>query len=294
MLAIADLQRLIEPLTEAQFITLLRERKRTFLPSSNPRRFETLLTWETLNLLLDSGTFPLQRLRVLRESTPIPTILYIKQERLSSTGLANLLDKGVSLICNQLEKHVPALQVLCKNIARRTSEQISAAAVVTSGHGGALACHCDNEDLIILQIAGTKRWQVFGPSVVAGRPPQGPPAFDRVLQPGDFLFLPSRQWHHCENGPKRSLHVSILFAPPNGRHVMATLASELLSDEIFRRPLTRHDNQETLAAHEAALKARLVAAIQAISLTDFLTERAASRPIDDIHLEGRPGQPCDL
>ena len=74
---------------------------------------------------------------------------------------------------------------------------------------------------------------------------------------------------------------------------MANLVSQLLSDEIFRRPLTRHSNQETLAAHEAALKARLVDAIQAISSTKFLTERAASRPIDGIHLEGRTDQACD-
>ena len=293
MPAIPDLNRLVAPLTEAQFLALLRERKRSFLPASDPRRFETLLNWEALNHLLDSGTFPLQRLRVLRESTPIPTILYLKDGRLSSTALSNLLDKGVSLILNDLNKYVPALQLLCNSITRRTSEQISAAAVVTSGRGGALECHCDDVDLIILQIAGTKRWQIFGPSVVAESPPQGGPVFDRVLQPGDFLFLPAGQWHHCENGPHRSLHVSILFDPPNGRHIMTALASQLLSAEIFRRPLTRHSNLETLAAHEAALKAHLVDAIKAISLASFLTEHAASSLIEGIHLEGRTQQPHD-
>jgi JmjC domain len=271
---ISDLQRLVDPLTEAQFLTLLRERKLAFLPGSDSRRFKTLLNWEALNHLLDSATFPLQQLRVLRESTNIPTILYIKQGRLSSTALSNLLDK----------------RVLCNDITRRTSERTSAAAVVTSGHGGALECHYDDPDLVILQVAGTKRWQVFGPSVVAGRPPQGPPVFDRVLQPGDVLFLPAEQWHHCENGPHRSLHVSILFFPPNGRNLMTALASQLLSDEVFRRPLTRNDSPEKLAAHEAALKAHLVEAIQAMSLANFLTERAASRPIDGIHLEGHTDQ----
>ena len=74
---------------------------------------------------------------------------------------------------------------------------------------------------------------------------------------------------------------------------MTTLASQLLSDEIFRRPLTRHSSPETLAAHEAALKAHLVDTIQAISLANFLKERAASRPIDGIHLEGRIDQAHD-
>jgi ribosomal protein L16 Arg81 hydroxylase len=290
---ISDLQSLGDPLTEGQFLTLLRERKLTFLPGSNSRRFESLLNWEALNHLLDGTIYPLQHLRVLRESIRIPRILYIKQDRVSSRALSNLLEQGVSLIFNQLEKHVPPLRVLCKNIARHTLEQISVAAVVTSGPGGALECHCDDEDLVILQVAGTKLWQVLGPSAVAGRPPEGPLVFDRVLQPGDFLFLPSGHWHHCENGPHRSLHLSILFDPPNGRHLMATLASRLLSDEIFRRPLTRHSNPETLATHEAALKAHLVDSIQAISLPRFLTERAISRSIEGIHLEGQTDQAHD-
>jgi hypothetical protein len=39
---ISDLQKLIHPLTEAEFLTLLRERKLTYLPGSDSRRFESL------------------------------------------------------------------------------------------------------------------------------------------------------------------------------------------------------------------------------------------------------------
>jgi hypothetical protein len=282
---ILDLQTLIDPVTEAQFFALLRERKLTFLPGASRNRFESLLTWETLNHLLNGKIYPLEQLRVLRESTYIPKIFYTKQGSLFSKGLFNLLSQGVSLIFNRLDQYVPALHILCNNISVRTSEQINATAIVTSGAGGALQCHCDYEDLLILQIAGTKRWRVFGTSAVPGRPPEGPAVFDRVLEPGNLLFLPARQWHHCENGPDRSLHVSILFEPPDARYLMATLAAQLLSDEIFRRPLTRHTSPEMLATHEAALKARLVDAIQNISLERFLAERASSRPIG-IHLEG--------
>jgi hypothetical protein len=297
---ISDLQSLVNPLKEDQFLTLLRERKLTFLPGSGCRRFETLLNWEALNHLLEGATYPLQQLRVMRESIPIPTSFYLKQGRVDPATLHKLLDQGVSLLFNQVDEHVPALRALCKNIAQRTSEHISAAAIVTSGRGGALECHYDYEDLAILQVAGTKRWQVFGAPVInpvkglaQERSPDGPPVFDHVLQPGDFIFLPAGHWHHCENGPHRSLHVSILFDPPNGRHLMTTMASQLLSDETIRRPLTRHSSPEALAAHEAVLKARLVDTIQAISLAGFLTARAASPSIDGIHLEGHTGQADD-
>jgi len=298
---ISDLKSLVDPLGQNEFLTLLRERKLTFLPGAGTRRFETLLNWETLNYLLDSATLPLAELRVVRESVPIPSNIYVTQDRVVDVeALTKLLDRGVSLVFNKLHEHVPALRALCKNVARDTLEQISAAAVVTSGRGGAAECHFDPEDLIILQIAGTKRWQVFNPPSanpvpgIATTPPEWPPIFDQVLQPGDRLFLPARFWHHCENGPYRSLHVSILFAPPNGRHLMDELVSRLSADETFSRPLTRHTRQQSLAEHEAALKVCLVEAIKAISLDCFLTQRAASRPLEGIQLEWRTDQAQDV
>src|SRR5262249_22092234 len=93
-------------------------------------------------------------------------------------------------------------------------------------------------------------------------------------------------WHHCENGPHRSLHVGIFFYPPSGRHLMTRLSSQLLSDEIFRRPLTRHSNPEAMLAHESALKTHLIEAIQSISLARFLTERDISLFVEGVHLEG--------
>ena len=163
---ISDLKSLVDPLGETEFLTLLRERKLIFLPGCGSRRFETLLTWEALNHLLDSATLPLDALRVLRESIPIPTNFYLRQGRVDPAALSKLLDQGVSLIFNQLDEHVPALRALCKNLARKTSERVSAAAIMTSGRGGALKCHYDAEDLVILQIAGTKRWQVFNSPIV--------------------------------------------------------------------------------------------------------------------------------
>ena len=270
---ISDFDSLIDPIAEAEFLTLLRERKLTFLPGSG-LAFETLLNWETLNHLLDSSTYPLQQLRVMRESVPIPKSLYVKQGRVDPAALLKLLDQGVSLIFNQVDEHVPALRALCKNIAQRTSEQISVAAIVTSGRGGALECHYDNEDVVILQIAGTKRWQVFGDPMV--NPVPGSCHQELILTARRFSIACCSQaiFSFCRRGigiTARMVHIalstSVSFSmPPNGRHLITALVSQLSSDETFRRPLTRHSSPEAMAEHEMALKKRLVDAIQAISL----------------------------
>jgi ribosomal protein L16 Arg81 hydroxylase len=285
------LKSFVGPLGQIEFRTLLRERKLAFFPGCGASRFETLLNWETLDFLLDSATLPLSAFRVVRESARIPRNIYVRQGRVDVAALSKLLDQGVSLLFNKLHEHVPALRALCKNLARDTLESTKAAAIVTSGRGGALECHYDLEDLIILQIAGTKRWQVFNSPATS---PEGPPIFDQTLQPGDLLFLPARYWHHCENGPDRSLHVSLIFTRLNGRQLMTELVSQLSSDETFSRPLTRHSTPAALAEHETALKACLVEAILAISLDRFLTKRAASNPLEGTLLERRSNQAHDV
>src|SRR5215468_10059017 len=134
----SDVKSFVGPLGQTEFLALLRERKLAFFPGCGSQRFETLLNWETLNYLLDSATLPLSALRVLRESDPIPTNIYVRQGRVDVAALSKLLDRGVSLIFNKLHEHVPALRALCKNLAHDTFEPIKAAAVVTSGRGGAL------------------------------------------------------------------------------------------------------------------------------------------------------------
>ena len=69
----------------------------------------------------------------------------------------------------------------------------------------------------------------------------------------------------------------IVFEPPCGLDVVTWLTSQLATDETFNGPLTRYADPTALAAHEAALKARLIEQVQAWSLAGFLAERAAAR-----------------
>jgi ribosomal protein L16 Arg81 hydroxylase len=290
---IGDLPGLVHPLSEREFLTRLRERTLTLIRGAGRARYETLLDWQVLNHLLGSSIFPAARLRVVRESIPIPAGFYIREGAIDPLALSRLMDQGVSLIFNGLEDYLPALRTLCRHISMTTAEQITAGAIVTSGSGGAIERHYDSEDLVILQIAGTKRWHIYGSPVsnpVKGMPavpfPGGAPIFDDVLHAGDFLFLPAGYWHHCENGPGRSLHCGIFFDPPSGRHLVTALAREWLSDETCRRPLTRHDTAASLAAHEEDLKATLVEKIQKWSLESFIAEYRSHRPAAELRLEG--------
>ena len=163
---ISTLQDLVAPLTEAEFLTHFRDRTVAFVPTSGPHRFETLLDWDELNHLIESAHYPIERLSVLRDSFSVVTSFYLNEGRVDPAAFSSLMDKGASLIFSRLDEYVPRLWRLCHQIAEQTGEQVTAEAVVTSGKGGALPQHYNTEDICVLQIAGSKRWQLFGPPVV--------------------------------------------------------------------------------------------------------------------------------
>ena len=290
---VSTLHELVAPLTEAEFLAHLRDRTVAFIPTSGPHRFRALLDWDELNHLIESAHYPIERLSVLRDSSSL-TSFYLKEGRVDPTALSSLLDQGGTMIFSRLDQFLPRLWRLCHQIAEQIGEQVTAEATVTSG-SNPLPQRYYNNDLCVLQMAGSKRWQVCGPPVVnpvkgmTDQPaPQSSPFFDETLHAGDFLFLPAGYWHRCENGPGRSLHVSITFEPPYGRDVVNSLANQLAADETFKQPLTRYADASALAAHEAALKARLINQVQAWSLAGFLSESTAARSNARlINIEGR-------
>ena len=280
-------QNLIAPLTEAEFLRLLNERTLQFVRGTDRDRYSNLLGWDALRGMIERGEYPrgLADFRIAKESVTVPAQHWLTRNKADNTNkvdiakLEEFLGNGFSLIITPIDRHVPALESLCSYIRSQISEQIKVGVIVTaSGSGGAFNIHFDPEDLLILQVEGSKRWKIFGPPVsnpVAGMPKPVPPAedkpiFDEVLQPGDFLFLPAGTWHHCENGAGRSLHLGIFFVPPTSWHAVKSLTSQLLSEDSFRTPLTRLAGEAEFDALEAEVKRNLIARINSLDLKEFL------------------------
>ncbi len=265
---------LIAPLSEAAFSAHFRDRLLIFQRGRQSNRFADLLAWEELRICIVRGDFPADRLRVARNQRALPPALYTDEGRVSAAKLSKLLEGGVSLIAEPLQPYVPALHALADEIAIRIPEKIKIGAIATTGTGGAFAPHYDPEDLIILQLQGSKRWTIHAPSVVhpvrglaTSPPPQGAAIFDDILRPGDFLFVPAGHWHVCENAAELSLHLGIFFRPPTVWHALRALVARLQAEEIFRRPLTRFANDTERAEYEAMVRARLLEDVAGMPLT---------------------------
>ncbi len=286
----STLAELVAPLSEDEFLTLLRDRKLTLLRGVGGERYSALLTWPTLLQMIARGEHPssLAEFVLVKESQVAPPERWLKSNPAGEGNVVDVskllafLNHGFSLSVARINDYAPHLKVLCQNIRSTLREQIKVGAIVTTGKGGAFKLHFDPEDLIILQVEGRKRWKIFGPPVVnpvAGMkstvtpPPEDTLLFDEILEAGDFLFLPAGNWHRCENESPRSLHLGIFFQPPNGLDVAKALTSKFLSDEQIRMPLTRQD--DALSALENDIKTRAMERIAAFDLRAFLSDFGA-------------------
>ncbi len=266
---IATLAELIAPLSETEFRALLAERKLLYRRGGGDNRFAGLMDWEKLTRILRAPGFPQGSLRVLHERQVMNPMFYSEGGGPALARIERLMGKGASLSVVPLETLDPDLAALHREIGARIPEKIQFGAIVSTGTAGAYPPHYDEEDLIILQIEGSKRWRIQPPTV--SNPargfqhlpvPDAAPVFDEILEPGDFLFVPAGYWHHCENGPGRSLHLGVFFEPPVAWRAVYDLAFELLQEEDFRIPLSRRADAAEIAE---ALRSRLIEKVRHLS-----------------------------
>jgi hypothetical protein len=213
---------LILPLTAADILELWRDRALKFQRRAAEWGGPPLLDWETMRDLIVREVLPTRKCRITYGGREVAPEFYCSDGRLDAARLNALVEQGVSIVVNGLHSSVPAIRAACRDAATHGLGTAKAAAVMTTGKGGALPMHYDAYDLVVLQMEGSKRWRVHGPRVpkpvkgdFAAEVPQTPPLFDDILHPGDLLYLPAGFWHQCENRQERSLHVGLALEVPD-------------------------------------------------------------------------------
>jgi len=265
---------LLAPLDPHELPALMRNRVPKLVRGAGSR---DLPGWAGLREALADGTIPRRYFRLMRDNAKVSEMFFSSPEALRMERIDQLLGGGCSVLLDRLDRSMDPLRLLTDGIRAWLGEYVTAIAVVTTGARGAFDLHYDEEDILVLQVEGTKSWQLFAPTLrnvlkqgPAAPMPQGAPLLEVDLHAGDMLFVPAGYWHQCTNRAERSVHYSAMIMPLSVNHVVKALHERLLADEEWRRPLGRSGGD---SADEAALKAHLGDLVESLSLAELRRAR---------------------
>jgi Cupin superfamily protein len=108
--------------------------------------------------------------------------------------------------------------VFCRRLEEALGVGVQANSYYTPRDSQGFAVHHDTHDVLVLQVAGEKRWLLYDPLLELPLKHQrysrslgdeGEPSDDIVLRAGDTLYLPRGWLHQAETSETDSLHLTI-------------------------------------------------------------------------------------
>jgi hypothetical protein len=160
--------------------------------------------------------------------------------RVRPASLADRLRGGRTAIVNQIDQYDAALGELCEDLERAYGTRVAVNCYVSYGTAEGFGAHWDDHDVIVLQLLGSKYWELRGPDVLSPATGYTPPGtrgesvWSGVLRPGAALYIP-RGWGHRVSGfDELSLHLTIGMRRLCGRDVLDFVATEALKEPAFR------------------------------------------------------------
>ncbi|NUR24623.1 MAG: cupin [Catenulispora sp.] len=168
--------------------------------------------------------------------------------RADMAAVGRILNEGGTLILDTINQFDPTLEVACRALGWWTGELVTVNAYLAVGDTAGFSTHWDDHDVLVVQVAGQKSWEVRG----ASRPvpmyrdaEQNLEAPEDVLwsgtmNTGDVMHIPRGFWHAATrvgSGDGISLHLTFGITRRTGVTWLQHLADEAREFELFRTDL---------------------------------------------------------
>ncbi|MBP5935467.1 JmjC domain-containing protein [Streptomyces acidiscabies] len=165
-------------------------------------------------------------------------------------SLGRLLGEGATVIMDQANVFDPTMEVTCRALQWWSHERVQVNAYLTTNDAAGFPLHWDDHDVIIVQLAGEKEWEVRSTSrkvpMYRDADPNTAPSdqiiWSGVMRTGDVMHIPRGHWHQATrtgSGSGKSLHVTFGITKRTGASYLTWLADWCREQELFRHDLDR-------------------------------------------------------
>jgi hypothetical protein len=222
----AVLARCLDPVDAGTFLDDHWERRPLVVARGEPGRFDDLLSEDDVERLVCSTAIRYPGFRLVREGGQLDVGRYTSDVswRPPFTQTADVervlaeWETGATIVLQALHVTWHPLAVFCRLLEDALGHPVQANAYYTPRGSQGFAVHHDTHDVLVLQVAGEKRWLLHDPLLELPLKHQryssalgehGEPTDDLVLGPGDTLYLPRGWLHEAATSDSDSLHLTI-------------------------------------------------------------------------------------
>jgi hypothetical protein len=242
--------------------------------------FDDLLSLADVDHIVSTTAPRRPAIRLVRDGEPIPPASYTRTAQVGGERVEGLIEpgrvfdlygQGATIVLQSLQRSWAPLTRFCRELELELGHPVQANAYLTPPGAAGLAPHHDGHDVLVLQVAGSKRWVVSEPLVEAPLPHQradraraaaSPVLFEAEVLPGDVLYLPRGFIHAARSQQAASLHLTIGVLARTVADVVHDLVRRAVdADPGLRRSLAPGavDDPATLEGVVAAAAAALAA-----------------------------------
>jgi hypothetical protein len=193
--------------------------------------------------------------RLVRDGAQIPPSTYTRDIpwRPGSFSGTALVDRvaaehaaGATIVLQGLQLHWHPAALYCRELEIALGCHVQANAYATPAASQGFGVHHDTHDVLVLQVAGRKRWRIYEPllelplkaqrwSADLGDPRE--PVDDLTLEAGDTLYLPRGWPHEAAAADADSLHITVGLQPATRLDALRQALDACADDVEFRRAL---------------------------------------------------------
>ncbi|MGH3624847.1 MAG: JmjC domain-containing protein [Sciscionella sp.] len=198
--------------------------------------------------------------------------------------LGQFLEEGCTLVLDDIGPLDATMEVACRALGWWAGELVRVNTYLTTHDAGGWGLHWDSHDVLCVQLAGEKSWEVRGPSRPAPMERDAQPntepsteiAWSGTMRTGDVMHIPRGWWHQATrtgSGAGFSLHATFGITQRTGADWLAWVADQARADELFRRDLDQPSGPGQRSAQEHELATAAARLMRSHQSSDYLTAR---------------------
>ena len=248
----AALGRCLDPVSADTFFADHWEQRPLVVPRDEPGRFDDLLSEADVERLVCSTAIRYPAFRLVREGGQLDVGSYTADvpwrpaftKAVDVPGVLAEWEAGATIVLQALHVNWLALAVFCRQLEDALGLGVQANSYYTPRGSQGFAVHHDTHDVLVLQVAGEKRWLLYDPLLELPLKHQryskalgehGEPSDDLVLRAGDTLYLPRGWLHQAETSDTDSLHLTIGVNAYTWLDAARAALGPLEEEAVFRR-----------------------------------------------------------